>query len=57
MTLDMDVNVLAPVLSCLTLCDPMDCSPPGSSVLRIFTLCSFYLGQSQVFFFSLLSNR
>ena len=22
--------------SCLTLCDPMDCSPPGSSVLGIF---------------------
>ena len=21
-------------LSCLTLCDPMDCSPPGSSVHR-----------------------
>ena len=21
--------------SCLTLCDPMDCSPPGSSVQRI----------------------
>ena len=21
--------------SCLTLCDPMDCSPPGSSVHRI----------------------
>ena len=21
--------------SCLTLCDPMDCSPPGSSVLEI----------------------
>ena len=22
--------------SCLTLCDPMDCSPPGSSVHGIF---------------------
>ena len=22
--------------SCLTLCDPMDCSPPGSSVHAIF---------------------
>ena len=22
--------------SCLTLCDPMDCSPPGSSVYEIF---------------------
>ena len=22
--------------SCLTLCDPMDCSPPGSSVQGIF---------------------
>ena len=21
--------------SCLTLCDPMDCSPPGSSILGI----------------------
>ena len=25
------------VQSCLTLCDPMDCSPPGSSVLHITT--------------------
>ena len=24
------------VQSCLTLCDPMDCSPPGSSVHGIF---------------------
>ena len=24
------------LLSCLTLSDPMDCSPPGSSVHRIF---------------------
>ena len=23
------------IQSCLTLCDPMDCSPPGSSVLGI----------------------
>ena len=22
--------------SCLTLCDPMDCSPPGSSICGIF---------------------
>ena len=22
--------------SCLTLCDPMDCSPPGSSAQEIF---------------------
>ena len=22
--------------SCLTLCDPIDCSPPGSSVYEIF---------------------
>ena len=29
------VNMLASQL-CLTLCDPMDCSPPGSSVHRIF---------------------
>ena len=27
-------KVLVPQ-SCLTLCDPMDCSPPGSSVYRI----------------------
>ena len=25
-------------LSCLTLCDPMDCSPPGSSVLETKSL-------------------
>ena len=25
-----------PVQSCLTLCDPMDCSPPGSSVHGLF---------------------
>ena len=24
------------VQSCLTLCDPVDCSPPGSSIHRIF---------------------
>ena len=24
------------LLSCVRLCDPMDCSPPGSSVRRIF---------------------
>ena len=24
---------------CLTLCDPMDCSPPGSSVHRILQAC------------------
>ena len=29
------VNVLA-TQSCLALCNPMDCSPPGSSVHRIF---------------------
>ena len=23
------------IQSCLTLCDPMDCGPPGSSVMRI----------------------
>ena len=28
---DLDVKVLV-IQSCLTLCDPMDCSPPGSSV-------------------------
>ena len=26
----------APVLNCFSLCDPMDCSPPGSSVHGIF---------------------
>ena len=26
------VCVLVDTQSCLTLCDPMDCSPPGSSV-------------------------
>ena len=32
-----DVCMHAKLLqSCLTLCDTMDCSPPGSSVLRIF---------------------
>ena len=29
--LDMKMKVLV-TQSCLTLCDPMDCSPPGSSV-------------------------
>ena len=29
--LSLKVNVLV-AQSCLTLCDPMDCSPPGSSV-------------------------
>ena len=38
--------------SCLTLCDPPDCSPPGSSVLEIFQArnagvgCHFLLTQS-----------
>ena len=27
--------VLCPVLSCVHLCDPMDCSPPGSSAYEI----------------------
>ena len=31
----MKVKVLI-TQSCLTLCDPMDCSPPGSSIHRIF---------------------
>ena len=31
----MKVKVLV-AQSCLTLCDPMDCSPPGSSVHGIF---------------------
>ena len=30
-TLDMKMKVLI-AQSCLTLCDPMDCSPPGSPV-------------------------
>ena len=29
-----DGNVLS-LQSCLTLCQPMDCNPPGSSVLEI----------------------
>ena len=39
--------------SCLTLCDPMDCSPPGSSVHRILqailerVAISFFRGSSQ----------
>ena len=33
--LNISVKVLV-ALSCPTLCDPMDCSPPGSSVCRIF---------------------
>ena len=40
--------------SCLTLCDPMDCSPPGSSVHEIFqarrlewVAISFSMGSSQ----------
>ena len=31
---EMGVKVVA-AQSCLTLCDPMDCSPPGSSVFGI----------------------
>ena len=31
---EMEVKVLV-AQSCLTLCDPMDCSPPGSSVFGI----------------------
>ena len=33
-TLEKESEMLA-AQSCLTLCDPMDCSPPGSSVLGI----------------------
>ena len=29
-------NILVGAQSCLILCDPMDCSPPGSSVRGIF---------------------
>ena len=38
--------VLSCILSCPTLCNPMDCSPPGSSILEIFwarILCHFLL--------------
>ena len=28
-----------PLQSCLTLCDPMDCSPPGSSIHESGVLC------------------
>ena len=28
----MDGRQILPAQSCLTICDPMDCSPPGSSV-------------------------
>ena len=31
----MATNVVLVTQSCPVLCDPMDCSPPGSSVLRI----------------------
>ena len=30
--------------SCLTLCDPMDCSPPGSSVHRISQAIEYWSG-------------
>ena len=33
---NMDQNQVTLTQSCLTLCDPMDCSPPGSSVHGIF---------------------
>ena len=29
-------TVCLPIQSCLTLCHPLDCSPPGSSVHEIF---------------------
>ena len=34
--LDRTSEVSEVTQSCLMLCDPMDCSPPGSSVLGIF---------------------
>ena len=37
--------------SCLTLCDPMDCSLPGSSVLGIFQLDSPTLEWVAIFFY------
>ena len=50
-----ETNVLSEVTqSCPTLCNPMDCSPPGSSVHRIFqarvlewVAISFSRGSSQ----------
>ena len=30
------MHVCSALQSCLTLCDPLDCSPPGSSVHEIF---------------------
>ena len=35
MSLSLDTQCVT-AQSCPTLCDPMDCSPPGSSVPRIF---------------------
>ena len=35
-TLDFLDDLVLVVQSCPTLCDPMDCSPPGSSVHGIF---------------------
>ena len=32
----MIISMKVKVKSCLTLCDPMDCSPPGSSAHGIF---------------------
>ena len=32
----MNSNCYSFAQSCLTLCDPMDCSPPGSSIRGIF---------------------
>ena len=54
-SLDSDVCVCVCFQSCLTLCDPMDCSPPGSSVhgisqagtLEWFAISSFR-GSSQL---------
>ena len=31
-----NIKMLCSAQSCLTLCDPLDCSPPGSSVHGIF---------------------
>ena len=35
-TLDFLDDLVLVVQSCPTLCDPMDCSPPGSSVHEVF---------------------
>ena len=43
-TRDRKVKALVAQL-CPTLCDPMDCSPPGSTVHGILTWRTFLLGE------------